>query len=136
MKKIIIKTILVATIFTNFNLQATDKSFGYDVINACRSKINDGAPKSSLFSGLLSGLGQAYVNTIRRNGIDNDFASLTPGDFATEMCKNALNYRKKENEKTGGKYDVTNFYYDLIDVGYYMTLPPRAEKDKNTTKEQ
>jgi len=133
MKKII-RVMLIVVIVITTNANALDKNFGYMIINQCKANINNSANSDLLFAGVLSGLGQAYITTIRMNGIDNDFASLSPGDFAIEMCKKTLDYRKKENERTGGKYDVTQFYSNLIDIGYYMTLPPKPTQDINTTK--
>lgn len=129
MKKLIlaISTMLIMVI----GVSASDKSFNYDIISYCKHRIGEDGKNNLMFAGVVTGLGQAYIKTMHRKGIDNQHAHLSPGEYGTTICKLTLNYRKNQNKETGGKYDVTQFYDDLITMGYFMSLPP--ENDTNTT---
>lgn len=128
-KKLIGAVLTVAIMTTNSH--ALTKENSYDLINQCKYEVDKSGKYNSTLWGIIIGMSQAYKWTLQMNGIDNDYASLSPDDFGKQMCKLTLAYRKSKNEETGGKYDVTQFYGDLINTGYIMTLPPR--NDTNTT---
>jgi len=127
MKRIILSFSVLFLLISN--LQAMDKESSYKIINQCKANIKDGGKNDTLVMGFLIGLSVAFQFTLQEKGIDNEYASLTSTEYGDLMCKWALNIRKIENKKTGGKYDVTTFSYFLKHIGYRMTLI-----DSNQTK--
>lgn len=123
--------IVLATGIMTINAQALDKKLSYDIINQCNYNVDKTGKYDNFLAGVLTGLAQGYLNILHKSGIDNDYAGLTPGEYSIKMCQFALYKRKEENIKTAGKYDVTQFYGDLQNMGYYMALPPT--NDTNTT---
>lgn len=108
-----------------------DKKTSYEFINQCQYNLDENKGKYNPFvAGAILGIAVGFSHTLRESGIDNNYASLSPGEYADEMCKFALWVRKEENKKTGGKYDVTGFYNLLTTFGYELTKPTTA--DTNT----
>lgn len=133
MKKLIqIITILASLTLT---LQAKmSKEESYKLINACKFEVNENEGKfDTLLSAYILGLSRAYYTSLGYSKIDNDFASLEPQQFAVRMCAIALQYRASQNKKTGGKYDVQNFQFDLEEAGYWMSNY-RDKPDQNHKK--
>ena len=104
-------------------------------INQCQYNLDENKGKyDTMPYGVIIGIASAYAETLKRSGIDNDYAGQTVGEFSNKMCQTALWIRKEENKKTGGKYDVTKFYHQLLQIGYEMTLPPSF--GSNTTRKE
>jgi hypothetical protein len=128
MKNLIKLAIVMVTI--SVSAHAINKKNAYRLINSCQYLIDNNKGKLDGFSaGYIIGLSKAYLSMLHESNIDNDFATMDGEQFSKAMCALTLKHRMDENEKSGGKYDVTEFAAHLELSGYMMAtaIPKKTE---------